>query len=55
LGTIIQKIESFETDEEKAEMAKAFRDHIGAKAFKKHKKREYLLNLIGKEKSSKRP
>lgn len=55
LGTIIQKIESLETNEEKAEMAKAFRNHIGAKAFRKHKQREYLLKLMKKEKSTKGP
>ena len=48
LGTIIQKIESLETDQEKAEMATAFRDYIGAKAFRKNKQREYLLELMEK-------
>lgn len=50
IGTIIQKIDSLETETEKAEIAKAIRDKIGKKAFKKHKQREYLAELIGKVK-----
>ena len=48
IGTIIQKIETLETDSEKGEIAKAIRDKIGLKAFKKHKQKEYLLELIKK-------
>ncbi len=48
LGTIMQKIETLETDQEKAAMAEAFRAHIGPKAFKKHKKKGYLMALIQK-------
>ena len=48
LGTIIQRIETLETDAEKALIAQAIRDRIGSKAFRKHKRKEYLLGLIGK-------
>ncbi len=48
IGTIIQKIEPLETDAEKGAIAKAIRDKIGLKAFKKHKQKEYLLELITK-------
>ena len=47
LGTVIQKIETLETDGEKAQIARAIRDKIGVKKFKKHKKRAYLQGLIG--------
>jgi len=50
IGTIIQKIDTLETDAEKKEIAKAIRDKIGAKAFKKHKQKEYMLELIAKAK-----
>jgi len=30
------------------EMAKAIREHIGAKAFRRHKKKEYLTKLISR-------
>ncbi|MBU0698717.1 MAG: type III-A CRISPR-associated RAMP protein Csm5 [Proteobacteria bacterium] len=48
IGTIIQKIDTLETDEDKGKVAIAIRDKIGAKAFKKHKKRDYLGELIKK-------
>ena len=48
IGTVIQKIDALETDAEKGAIAKAIRDKIGAKAFKKHKRKEYLLELISK-------
>lgn len=48
IGTIIQKIDTLETDADKGEVAKAIKEKIGAKLFKKHKKREYLLSLIAK-------
>jgi len=48
IGTIIQKIDTLETDVEKGTVAKAIRDKIGPKAFKKHKRKEYLLELIEK-------
>lgn len=50
IGTVIQKIDTLETDAEKGEIAKAIRDKIGAKAFKKHKQKEYMLELIAKAK-----
>jgi CRISPR-associated protein Cmr6 len=50
IGTIIQKIDTLETDAEKGEIAKAIRDKIGAKALKKHKQKEYMLELIAKAK-----
>jgi len=50
IGTIIQKIDTLETDAEKGTIAKAIRDKIGAKAFKKHKRKEYLMKLIKKAK-----
>ena len=48
IGTVIQKIDTLETDAEKGEIAKAIRDKIGPKAFKKHKRKEYLIDLIDK-------
>lgn len=51
IGTIIQKIKSLETDAEKGQVAAAIRDKIGSKAFKKHKRKEYLLGLIEKSQS----
>jgi CRISPR-associated protein Csm5 len=48
IGTVIQKIDTLETDAEKGKIAKAIRDKIGPKAFKKHKRKEYLLDLIDK-------
>lgn len=51
IGTIIQKIESLETDDEKEQVAAAIRDKIGPKAFKKHKQKRYLLGLIEKSQS----
>jgi len=48
IGTVIQKIETLKTDQEKAEIAKAIRDKIGEKAFKKHKQKDYLAGLIAK-------
>ncbi|MFP3868873.1 MAG: type III-A CRISPR-associated RAMP protein Csm5 [Desulfobacteraceae bacterium] len=46
IGTIIQKIETLETPQQKAALARAIRDHLGSKRFKKHKKWDYLLRLI---------
>lgn len=46
LGTIIQKIKSLDTEEDKKRLAMAIRDKLGEKAFKKHKQREYLQGLI---------
>jgi len=48
IGTVIQKIDTLETDEDKGKVAKAIRDKIGKKTFKKHKKRDYLIELIEK-------
>lgn len=48
IGTIVQKIDSLETDQEKGVLAKAVRDKIGSKKFKKYKKKEYLMELIAK-------
>lgn len=48
IGTIIQKIDMLKTDAEKAALAEAIRDKIGPKAFKKHKKKKFLMELIGK-------
>jgi len=50
IGTVIQKIDTLETDAEKGAIAKAIRYKIGAKAFKKHKRKEYLVELIKKAK-----
>jgi len=49
LGTVIQKIETLKTDQEKAEIAKAIREKIGEKAFKKHKRNDYLAGLIAQK------
>lgn len=46
LGTIIQKIESLDTQDDKKKLAMAIRDKLGEKEFKKHKKREMLQELI---------
>lgn len=46
LGTIIQKIEALETQEDKKRIALAIRDKIGQKSFNKHKRKEYLQSLI---------
>jgi len=46
LGTIIQKIETLETPQQKAALARAIKEHLGPKRFKKHKRRDYLLKLI---------
>lgn len=48
IGTIIQRIKVLETDADKGEVAKAIKEKIGAKLFRKHKKKEYLLSLITK-------
>ena len=45
IGTIIQNIDTLETDTEKGEIAKAIRDKIGPKAFKKHKRKESSTRL----------
>jgi CRISPR/Cas system CSM-associated protein Csm5 (group 7 of RAMP superfamily) len=46
IGTVMQKMENLQTPREKAEIALAIRDKIGPKAFKKHKRKDYLLELI---------
>lgn len=51
IGTLIQKIDSVETDEEKAEISKAIKNRIGPKAFKKHKRKDYLMQLINNAKT----
>ncbi len=48
IGTIVQKIETLETDIEKGVLAKAIKDKIGSKKFKKYKQKQYLLELIAK-------
>jgi hypothetical protein len=52
IGTIIQRIENLAGDADKAVIAKAVRDKIGPKSFKKHSKREYLESLIRKDEGS---
>ncbi|MBN2299298.1 MAG: type III-A CRISPR-associated RAMP protein Csm5 [Deltaproteobacteria bacterium] len=51
LGTVIQNIEKLEKDNDRAAVAKAIKDKLGLKAYKRHKRREYLDGLIikGKE------
>jgi CRISPR type III-A-associated RAMP protein Csm5 len=51
IGTVIQKIDALETDQEKGEIAKAIKNKIGPKAFKKHKRRDYLLQLMNNAKT----
>lgn len=46
LGTIIQKIDELETPDDKAAIARAIKDKLSPKAFKKHKRRDYLMSLI---------
>lgn len=46
IGTVIQKIERLESNTDRAVAATAVRDKIGLKAFKKHKRREYIEGLI---------
>lgn len=48
IGTVIQKIEQLETVEDKSAAAMAIRDKLGAKTFKKHKRKDYLESLIQK-------
>jgi CRISPR-associated protein Csm5 len=48
LGTVIQKIDSLDTDKEKAEVARAIKGKLSKKAFKKHKRKIYLMELIEK-------
>lgn len=48
IGTIIQKIDSLETDAEKKAIAMAIQEKVGPRAFKKLKKMGYLLELIAK-------
>jgi hypothetical protein len=48
IGTVIQKMEELETIGEKAQIAVAIRNKVSSKAFKKHKKKDYLLQLIQK-------
>ncbi|OIP91924.1 MAG: type III-A CRISPR-associated RAMP protein Csm5 [Syntrophaceae bacterium CG2_30_58_14] len=46
IGTVIQKIEKLESHADRAAAATAVRDKIGPKAFKKHKRKEYIEGLI---------
>jgi CRISPR type III-B/RAMP module RAMP protein Cmr6 len=46
LGTIIQKIETLPTSEDKGRIAAAIREKLGPKIFKGHKRKDYLLSLI---------
>jgi CRISPR-associated protein Csm5 len=46
IGTIIQGIEGLESVNDKAAVAVAIRDKIGPKAYRKHKRRDYLESLI---------
>lgn len=48
IGTIIQKFDQLDTFAEKGRVATAIRDKIGPKAFKKHKRKDYLSELIEK-------
>ncbi|HLC16165.1 MAG TPA: hypothetical protein VJL89_08065, partial [Thermodesulfovibrionia bacterium] len=48
LGQIIQKLEILENDAEKSALARAIKDKMSPKSFKKHKKKDYLLQLIEK-------
>jgi len=50
IGTVIQKIDTLKTDAEKGELAATIKEKIGPKTFKKHKQKEYLLELISKAK-----
>ncbi|MBI5604005.1 MAG: type III-B CRISPR module RAMP protein Cmr6, partial [Deltaproteobacteria bacterium] len=51
IAAIIEKIDILETDLQKAELAKAIKDKLGSKVFKKSKKRSFLESLIGKNES----
>ncbi len=46
IGTVISMIETLENNSDKAVIAKAIRNKISPKAFKKHKQKEYLLKLM---------
>jgi CRISPR-associated protein Cmr6 len=46
LGTIIQKIETLPTPQDKGLIAAAIREKLGSKVFKGHKRKDYLLSLI---------
>jgi len=46
IGTILQKIASLETPLERAQMARAVKDHLGDKRFRKHKRIEDLLSWM---------
>ncbi len=48
LGTIIQAIETLETDADKGALARAVKDKMNPKTFKKYKKKGYLNDLIEK-------
>ena len=48
IGTVIQKIKLLETEADEAELAKAIRDKISPRAFKKHKQKDFLMELITK-------
>ena len=48
LGTIVQEIETLETDAEKGQVAKAVREKISKKSYKKYKNKDYINALIRK-------
>jgi hypothetical protein len=48
IGTVIQKIDALDLDIEKAEIGMAIKRKISKKAFKKHKRKSYLIELIEK-------
>ena len=47
LGTVIQKIAKLQEGNDRSTIAKAIREKLGPKAYKKHKRRDYLDELIG--------
>ena len=46
LGTIIQNIETLPDAQDKAAIARAIRDKLGTKGYKKFKRRDYLDGLL---------
>jgi CRISPR-associated protein Cmr6 len=46
IGTMLQKIAALETAAEKAQMARAVREHLGEKRFNKHKRKGDLLRWM---------
>ena len=45
---VVQQIDTLQTDAEKGRIALAIKVKIGPKAFKKNKRKDYLLQLIDK-------